>query len=360
MVIKVWDNEKLEITVKGQVIDHHSYSIGNRINIRIDYSEFKKIEDLKLKDIPESVSDITVYYCVFAKEIIPVIEAPEINLVLKSFWEKNLPKIIIESQVETEKWEKPFSLIRLTEKLREIASNKNVEYHQEDERFVSNGFGIKYPFEKNDDTTIGQVFRESIDVFRELINNAEASLIEESNIDKLATFFEFPEEIRAICEQYLIYFSTFLRDLGVEATVEIQENKQRTFFFCTPIDKNEGLKRIKDALDIYLNLPGQSNLPQTPGDFNDVSVVQLVSTIYHFKSQILLLESVVQNKNATIEALSIANFQYRQLIETNKKNEPKGEELFGGLVTVTEYESKGFKIDLPKLFKMLKRKWRKR
>jgi hypothetical protein len=35
------------------------------------------------------------------------------------------------------------------------------------------------------------------------------------------TFFDFPEPVKVPCQQYLLYFVQFLKDVGVEATAEL-------------------------------------------------------------------------------------------------------------------------------------------
>jgi hypothetical protein len=47
--------------------------------------------------------------------------------------------------------------------------------------------------------------------------------------------FEFPAPIKSACEQYLLYFAQFLRDLGIEAEAELKEEAGRVLFSVTPV-----------------------------------------------------------------------------------------------------------------------------
>lgn len=80
------------------------------------------------------------------------------------------------------------------------------------------------------------------------INNFEV----EPNI---ITQFDFPDELKIPCEQYLLYFAQFLQDLGINATSNLKEEAGKVLFSVTPTDDVEALDKISEALAVYLNLP---------------------------------------------------------------------------------------------------------
>lgn len=68
--------------------------------------------------------------------------------------------------------------------------------------------------------------------------------------------FNFPEKLKIPCEQYLLYFAVFLRDLvGIDATSNLREEAGKVLFSVTPNDDIEALDKIREALAVYLNLP---------------------------------------------------------------------------------------------------------
>ena len=83
----------------------------------------------------------------------------------------------------------------------------------------------------------------------------------------LATYFSFPEEVKSACEQYLLYFGEFLRDGGINASVEIKEEADRVLFSVTPRDSREALGRIRQILDSTLNFLPQPLRRQMRKDF---------------------------------------------------------------------------------------------
>src|SRR5207248_1798988 len=66
--------------------------------------------------------------------------------------------------------------------------------------------------------------------------------------------FDFPEEIKVPCEQYLIYFAQFLKDLGVEANTSLTHEAGQVLYTVTPINKHQALDKIYQALNVYLHL----------------------------------------------------------------------------------------------------------
>jgi hypothetical protein len=56
-------------------------------------------------------------------------------------------------------------------------------------------------------------------------------------------------------EQYLLYFVQFLEDLGIHATADLQEQARGVLLTVTPQDGREALERIREALDVYLQIP---------------------------------------------------------------------------------------------------------
>lgn len=68
--------------------------------------------------------------------------------------------------------------------------------------------------------------------------------------------FDFPSDVRVVCEQYLHYFVDFLKDVGVKATANIGHDKLgRTLFQVQPENPKIALDSIREALEIYLELP---------------------------------------------------------------------------------------------------------
>jgi hypothetical protein len=174
-----------------------------------------------------------------------------------------------------------------------------------------------------------------------------------SRRNSVTTFLKFPPVVKTACEQYLLYFVQFLADLVVKAEAEIKESAHKVLFSVTPQDGQSALEKVRDALEVYLQLPGARDFAESAVPYPDLAVTQLQSNILHLQSQLLLAKATLQAQDATIESRSLSNFQYRQLLSAEKATQ--SEALIGDTVHVTRIEGKGFRVDLPLILKRLKR-----
>ena len=76
---------------------------------------------------------------------------------------------------------------------------------------------------------------------------------------------------------------------------------------------------IREALSYYLNAPSTEDFHNQVSQYDDISIKQWEANIYHLKAQLSLSKTILHAKNATIEALQLSNYQYKQLI--NSQNE---------------------------------------
>jgi hypothetical protein len=172
------------------------------------------------------------------------------------------------------------------------------------------------------------------------------------------------------CEQYLLYFVQFLQDLDISATAELQEQARGVLFTVTPQSGPEALERIREALEVYLRMPQNPDFDTEVSCHPDIAVQQYASNVFHLRSQLALAQAVLETKNATIEALQAANLQYKQLLSANPQSQgqlagsgagnTQGDEtILGGTVAITKYKGKGFEVNLPLIFRMLKRTFKR-
>lgn len=194
---------------------------------------------------------------------------------------------------------------------------------------------------KNFDKEVGQIFQK-------FDNDIKAN--------SLTTTFTFPPEIQTSCEQYLIYFSQFMKDLGVNVNSDIQVKSKETLFTVTPADSTQALQQIRDSLNVFLGLVEVKDIELYTEEFRDIGVRQLISNIYHLKSQAMLSSSIIEMKQATIDSLNLTNYQLKNLIKQNPSDKKNEEKIIDGLVTVKELDLKGVNINIPEIFRRTKRK----
>lgn len=135
-----------------------------------------------------------------------------------------------------------------------------------------------------------------------------------ADIEKRAviTYFEFPDEVSTACEQYLLYFVQFLKDLGIEAQASIKHHAHEVLFSVTPLDETQALDAIRAALDAYIQIPSNPEFATEARQQSDIAVQQLHAQVLHLQSQLMLSGAVLQASQATIQALQFTNYQLQQ------------------------------------------------
>jgi hypothetical protein len=176
--------------------------------------------------------------------------------------------------------------------------------------------------------------------------------------------FDFPKGVKVPCEQYLLYFVEFLRDLGIEATSELRHEAGHALFSVKPTDQKEALDKIHYALEVYLKLPASpvSDFPESSEDA--LAIQRLSANIHHLKGQLVLAQAVIQMKDATIQLHQQNLAQHKVItgevmIESLKRaedqpdNEDK-EKLLGGTVALTQHNFYGVEVSLAEIYRRLK------
>ena len=141
-------------------------------------------------------------------------------------------------------------------------------------------------------------------------------------------------------------------------------------FTVTPQSGPEALERIREALNLYLQMPQSPDFDAEVTRHTDIAVQQYASNVFHLRSQLALAQAILETKNATIEALQAANLQYKQLLSSNPQTEGQvtgsnlgsnqgDEDILGGAVTITKYTGKGFQVNLPLIFRTLRRTFKR-
>lgn len=357
--IKIKSEEKYYNFLINDVRIGHSYTLKNDSlhNIYVDVDKLDEIFKYKISDFPESVYVLKIPFNFDENKNFDWIRGRKYVEVGFQDWIKTkAPHAYIEIQADTDNWEKPFSLIKMVDKLEKFCKEEtDVNFYLADPEYVNNGFGIEIQV-TDSDLPIKDLYYGVLKKFETIISVSISSLILETKQNSLTNIFHFPDDIQASCEQYLIYFSKFLEDLGINAKTSIETEAQRTLFTITPDDPTQALSQIRDALNIYLSLPDIPDVEVISRDYNDISIQQLVANVYHLKSQLVLAHSIIQAKDATIQTLSLNNFQQRQLLESAKNKKAKEEKILDGLVTVSEFDYKGFSVNIAEIFRRLKRK----
>jgi hypothetical protein len=257
-------------------------------------------------------------------------------------------------------WSMPWTIETLYEELEKVARESSVPGLQIRSDLYGLGRTISCVF-ADGATTTGEQLANWNPIVAKFVELAVSEASKRISRDAVVAFFKFPPDVSTACQQYLLYFIQFLRDLGIDATADIHEEAHRVLFMVTPETGREALEQVQEALTIYLSLPTRSDL-QTAAAGDDVAIAQLRANVLHLRSQLALAAAVVRTKDAQIEALELSNYQYRQLLALPSTDSPKGGEdqdsieVMGGMVKVVPYKGKGFELNLPALLRKLVRR----
>lgn len=244
------------------------------------------------------------------------------------------------------RWTNPWSVGDFTDALAsqaDLMPNSGIQGFNEGVGEVgSAGFLL----EVNRTDTLRTVLSECDGVRAELLVSLEDRMLADFSPQKVLSVFRFPPEVETACQQYLIYFIQFLKDMGIEASGDLWHREADVLFSVTPKHPEEGLERIRSALGLYLQLPGQRNLSKELSGYQGIAIRQLEANVMHLRAQLTLASAVVEAKEETIGAL--------RFLVAEKMPDQDREVLVEG-VEVTPYSRAGIRLDLPAILRRLKR-----
>jgi hypothetical protein len=297
---------------------------------------------------------------------------PEFTLTaeLDSLYNLEESRLTLQFTIEINEWAGPWALGEYHEAIKQSLAQSNLQ----GTRLVGvspddiNQFKFRCNLTGSKTVALQEELDHWTSVLPDVIHSAQAHLVANLDRNTLVTLFNFHKDVSSACEQYLLYFVQFLRDLGIEAGASIKHQAHQVLFSVTPEEGAEALDRIREALEIYLRLPDSPEfVTQAPG-YVDIAVQQLQANIFHLNGQLAIANAVLQARNAQIEALQLSNFTYQQLLASQQQVAtipllPIGtsgadvESLVPGVIEVTKYEGKGFTVNLPELLRRLKRRF---
>lgn len=231
---------------------------------------------------------------------------------------------------------------------------------------VDSEYLLSYPL-KNIITPLEELLQR---IHKDTIREIEAGL----RTNSVRTSFVFPELNRIHCEQYLLYFAQFLRDLGIESQSTLKEQSGRVLFSITPLDDVDALDKIRKALSIYLNLPSSPVMYGEGFEANRLQQqienlqhsqrmtlreLQLTEKLIYVQSETIREKNLtISQKNSTIEQQSIIidKIISKSIMMDSLENKGEYEKIFEGLeVGESKWliENLGIKVNPAKSLKTL-------
>lgn len=346
---ELWNNE--------QVIDRSDFRIYGDDDYSV-YTNNTDISEIIMRNSFDSISKdirkLEIYYPLEFWNMVQKIK------VIREDKKGDLINFIFYIEFDFEEWKNPYSIIEFAQVMEEVVSSYNsfgIEWEQEDE-VISNGCYIKC---KNFDhsSTLKEVFTQYIKQIKEIHEKASILLYSNSD-DSVISIFNFPEEVRIPCEQYLVYFAQFLKEVGIETVTSIQNESGKVLFSVTPTSPEIALEQIRNALSIYLRLPVTLTDAQYNPMIMEPNVQQLLANVQHLQGQIMLARAITQANDMTIKNQQNIITQQQKMIDLTilqhsyLKPEEENEKVLGGTLTIKEYEGNGFAINIPEIYRKIK------
>ncbi len=83
-------------------------------------------------------------------------------------------------------------------------TNEKINYWQEDDDFVLNGFGIEY-YPSDPSTSIEGEISVGLAIAKTLVDATHKNLLTSLDSDVVLTYFQFPEEIKTSCANNTLF-----------------------------------------------------------------------------------------------------------------------------------------------------------
>lgn len=276
---------------------------------------------------------------------------------------KNVFNFIFDFKFRYNKWKQLWTMTEHGKEFRSVLSAKclnNYEWEKWDEDNILHGFAVSFKIQ-NPSIPIQTELEKVLSVLGQIHEQTITNLTLKAQSNAVLVKFDFPDEVKVACEQYLLYFVQFLHDIGIEATAELKEQAESVLFSVTPKNKEEALENIKMALGIYLRLPASPTLNTLTFPEPNIEVQRLVANIYHLQGQLTLASAVIQQKDQLIQQQqSLIQQQLLSgqiLVESmqeNKEQKEDKESIVGDVVSIKKFNWEFIELDLPTLLRQLK------
>jgi len=214
---------------------------------------------------------------------------------------------------------------------------------------------------KNLDSPIDSELRVHRDIIQRIHDQTITFIRDSARKEYVSMYFDFPTGVGVACEQYLLYFAQFLKDLGVNAETALTHEAGQVLFTVTPVDQTEALDNIKTALNLFLGLPS-SPIQDSMGE--SIEVQRLESSVLRLRSDLKLAAAELQAKDATIKAqhliIAVLNGEVMVKSLTDITPDPeKKEDVVPGILSLATYKEKGVEVNLGEVFRRVKRLFNK-
>lgn len=343
--------DEFEFTLNGKVVDKTTVRLRKDKESGNDFFEihsknekfFEQIRELSLNDFPP------LFYLNFEIDLIWLNSGiyPTIWFITNETSKNNEDKsfeIALDYHTNLYDWRSNYTFYNYFDELKKVTDESKVIKVQthDNNGDLDYGFLVKQVDRVPGNSQISKVLNEFLSNLKDTNFKVVQNLTSFSSQHLLNTSFDFPEEIKFFCEQYLLYFAQFLRDLGINATSNIKEEAGKVLFSVTSTDDVEALDKIRAALAVYLHLPSSPIVYDE--SFAAMRQKQQIENLQHSQKMIEMefrlsqkvIESqdkIIRQKDTLIEQQNdiIEKIRNKSVMIDSAENKEELEEIFEGV-----------------------------
>ena len=200
-----------------------------------DYKTFRELRQNTFSDLPNTIEHLRVKNQLsrFEQEDIIYIGVPYVDESVEHYFYADYS-----FKADLWQWKKSYSFAEYMDEFERLykqspIANTSLKNSKDYDYYA---FWLKFDVLSPDTIIVDTIdkYTEMVDSLCEAVEN---SLISRISNKSIAISFDFPEEVKVPCEQYLLYFVQFLRDLGIEAASELKDEAGQVLFTVDLLQK---------------------------------------------------------------------------------------------------------------------------
>ncbi|MEM7793193.1 MAG: hypothetical protein AAF579_01910 [Cyanobacteria bacterium P01_C01_bin.118] len=323
---KQYDNEKYELILNGEPIDKKNGSIiyNDRLKLidDIDLKQdlYNEICSFSIEDLIRNIYHINIEFCLLLDENFEYFYLEEVSIFNGDFY-KSIQSESIEFSfvfhIDLVDWDNGWSIKNQLNDFDEFIKDYGAEFTEpkvkpflHEENIKENDFN-HYTVISINCNSPSLLLRDFLDSYIEIFTKAQEKVIEKyqssltnySSIEaKHFDFSGFSSGVRSACERYLIYFSDFLRDVGIKASINIDKKGKDLYFSVIPESEEDELETINILLEqFFIRLPDSDIIKQyKSGSDLDFASERLVRQVEKLEGDIRLINLESKTKDLEI------------------------------------------------------------
>ncbi|NEZ54823.1 hypothetical protein [Adonisia turfae] len=359
-----------EFILNGEVVDKSDAFCPNKSLRLFDRKIYDKVSNYSMQILLDSFSGLSIEIDWPLNDILPGFRLSNILLTENANYEFFFDIDIINWEY---RWSASKQVNDFVDLIVKLTNDKNIQLKAEKVGILGSNYDTNFPRE----TLLLNLFngekinlwelplKAIIDPCIRVFTEAQQYVIDKYQLSlttySLTEHFNFPPEVKTACEQYLLYFAEFLKDVGIKVSTNITEEDQDVILTVIPENKDDALEKIGHLLNLYLHLPNGTLVSDYQLNTEmGIQAQKLYGQIKQLESQLSLTNAENQLLQLTVDSLNreLKRYDSQILLESKAEKEKDKEPVIGNpdsaIVSLTEIDIWGVNVNLANLLRALK------